>query len=138
MNYEEAKKYIYNEIKLGNSNCTEILVDIAGELDQNGIEFIQKLTNSSYEDVIKIWYELKKDYGSKKTNPFFPDLTPQQIAQANAQAQELLNKPKCPTCGSTNIKKIGGVERGASIWAFGIFSKKINKTFKCGNCGYTW
>lgn len=138
MNYEEAKKYIYNEIKLGNSNCTEILVDIAGELDQDGIEFIQKLTNSSYEDVIKIWYELKKDYGSKKTNPFFPDLTPQQIAQANAQAQEWLNKPKCPTCGSTNIKKIGGIERGASIAAFGIFSKKINKTFKCNNCGYTW
>lgn len=67
-----------------------------------------------------------------------PDLTPQQIAQANAQAQELLNKPKCPTCGSTNIKKIGGIERGASIAAFGIFSKKINKTFKCCNCGYTW
>lgn len=57
---------------------------------------------------------------------------------ANAQAQELLNKPKCPTCGSTNIKKIGGIERGASIAAFGIFSKKINKTFKCNNCGYTW
>lgn len=67
-----------------------------------------------------------------------PNLTPQQIAQANAQAQELLNKPKCPTCGSTNIKKIGGIERGASIAAFGIFSKKINKTFKCNNCGYTW
>ncbi len=44
----------------------------------------------------------------------------------------------CPTCGSTNIRKIGGVERGASIAAFGIFSKKINKTFKCENCGYTW
>lgn len=58
--------------------------------------------------------------------------------QANAQAQKLLNKPKCPTCGSTNIKKIGGIERGASIAAFGIFSKKINKTFKCYNCGYTW
>lgn len=67
-----------------------------------------------------------------------PDLTPQQIAQANAQAQELLNKPKCPICGSTNIKKMGGIERGASIAAFGIFSKKINKTFKCSNCGYTW
>lgn len=67
-----------------------------------------------------------------------PDLTPQQIAQANAQAQEILNKPKCPTCGSTNIKKMGGIERGASIAAFGIFSKKINKTFKCCNCGYTW
>ena len=48
------------------------------------------------------------------------------------------NIPKWPTCGSTNIRKIGGIERGASIAAFGIFSKKINKTFKCGNCGYTW
>lgn len=48
------------------------------------------------------------------------------------------NIPKCPTCGSTNIRKMGGVERGASIAAFGIFSKKINKTFKCGNCGCTW
>lgn len=33
---------------------------------------------------------------------------------------------------------MSGVERGASIATFGIFSKKINKTFKCGNCGYTW
>ena len=48
------------------------------------------------------------------------------------------NEPKCPTCGSTNIKKMGGIERGASIAAFGLFSKKINKTFKCSNCGYTW
>ena len=51
---------------------------------------------------------------------------------------QLQNIPKCPTCGSTNIRKMGGVERGASIAAFGIFSKKINKTFKCGNCGYTF
>lgn len=46
--------------------------------------------------------------------------------------------PKCPTCQSTNIRKIGAVESGASIFAFGLFSKKINKTFKCNNCSYTW
>ena len=45
---------------------------------------------------------------------------------------------KCPTCQSTNIRKMGGIERGASIYAFGIFSKKINKSFKCNSCGYTW
>ncbi len=54
------------------------------------------------------------------------------------QKQENNNIPKCPTCQSTNIRKMGGVERGASIWAFGLFSKKINKTFKCNSCGYTW
>lgn len=46
--------------------------------------------------------------------------------------------PKCPTCQSTNVRKIGGLERGASIIGLGLFSKKINKTFKCNNCGYTW
>lgn len=61
-----------------------------------------------------------------------------QAARDNEMAERDKNKPKCPTCGSTNIKKIGEIERGASIAVFGIFSKKINKTFKCCNCGYTW
>lgn len=60
------------------------------------------------------------------------------LAHGASILEEQNRVPKCPTCGSTNIRKMGGVERGASIWAFGIFSKKINKTFKCGNCGYTW
>lgn len=46
--------------------------------------------------------------------------------------------PKCPTCHSTNIKKIGTGERVASVVGLGILSKKINKTWKCCNCGYTW
>ena len=62
----------------------------------------------------------------------------QEQEKLQRQQQEQANLPKCPTCGSTNIRKIGSVERGTSIVAFGIFSKKINKTFKCGNCGYTW
>lgn len=48
------------------------------------------------------------------------------------------NLPKCPACGSLNVKKIGGVERAASVGFFGLFSKKINKSFECKNCGYTW
>lgn len=45
------------------------------------------------------------------------------------------NLPKCPTCGSLNVKKIGSVERAASVGFFGLFSKKINKSFECKNCG---
>jgi predicted RNA-binding Zn-ribbon protein involved in translation (DUF1610 family) len=43
--------------------------------------------------------------------------------------------PHCPTCGSTNIEKIGVLECGASVAILGLFSKKINKSFKCQNCG---
>ena len=48
------------------------------------------------------------------------------------------SKPECPTCHSTNVQLISGIERGASIMGLGIFSKKINKSFKCKHCGYTW
>lgn len=48
------------------------------------------------------------------------------------------SRPKCPTCQSMNISKISNLESGASIAMWGIFSNKINKTFKCGSCGYTW
>ena len=61
-----------------------------------------------------------------------------KMTHGKAILEEQSRVPKCPTCQSTNIRKMGGIERGASIYAFGIFSKKINKTFKCQNCGYTW
>lgn len=48
------------------------------------------------------------------------------------------NQPKCPTCLSTNVRKIGTGESTVSILGLGIFSNKINKTWKCNNCGYTW
>ena len=48
------------------------------------------------------------------------------------------NKPKCPTCGSTNIKKISTTSKvlGAAMW--GLFSKTAHSQFQCGNCGYKW
>ena len=48
------------------------------------------------------------------------------------------NIPKCPTCGSTNIRPISGTERAVSVIGLGLFSKKINKTYKCLNCKHTW
>lgn len=46
--------------------------------------------------------------------------------------------PKCPTCGSPDIQKISTTERAVSVIGLGLFSKKINKTFKCKNCGHMW
>lgn len=57
---------------------------------------------------------------------------------SSSQSTKPTNTPKCPTCQSTDIRKIGTGERVASVVGFGIFSKKINKTWKCNNCGHTW
>lgn len=44
----------------------------------------------------------------------------------------------CPFCNSTNVHKISGTERAVSVIGLGLFSKKINKSFKCKNCGGTF
>lgn len=121
--------------------------------------FVMNLeTNTAVgNDLLKLYYSGKEDEAIKYIKDFFKcddkiaedafnifksktgvPPSQQQIAHNNAVARELLNKPKCPTCSSTNIQKIGTGERVVSVATLGIFSNKINKSFKCKNCGYIW
>ena len=48
------------------------------------------------------------------------------------------NVPKCPTCGSTNIRKISTLNRAVSIGTLGLLSGKIGKNYECLNCKAKW
>lgn len=52
--------------------------------------------------------------------------------------EEQARTPKCPSCGSSNISKIGVVNRAVSFKLIGFASSKIGKTHKCNNCGTMW
>ena len=41
----------------------------------------------------------------------------------------------CPYCNSTNVTKIGTVNRAVSVGMLGLASKKIGKQWHCNNCG---
>lgn len=46
---------------------------------------------------------------------------------------------KCPSCGSSTVKKIGDLSKASSLLLFGVFAMgKIGKTFECQNCQYKW
>lgn len=48
------------------------------------------------------------------------------------------NVPTCPTCHSTNVKKIS-FAKGYLHWrAFGLFSKTARSQWECKNCGNKW
>lgn len=49
-----------------------------------------------------------------------------------------VNKPKCPTCGSTNVNKISTTSKVVGATMFGLFSKTARSQFKCNSCGYKW
>ncbi|MDD4903334.1 MAG: hypothetical protein PHV11_03785 [Candidatus Bipolaricaulis sp.] len=55
-------------------------------------------------------------------------------------------KPKCPTCGSPNVKKIPTnwqsqdrqIVAGEAIRTLLLGKRKDVKQFECENCGYEW
>lgn len=69
------------------------------------------------------------------------------VAQRDARSTEPIQytpqpapplKPKCPTCSSTNIKRISSFKRGVHGLAWGLLSKTARSQFECKNCGYKW
>lgn len=100
------------------------------------IEYIEKYCNCDKDMANQLYIEFKKWYD--ETFLPSPDLTPQEIAHNNQIAQDWSNKPKCITCGSTNIKKISTSAKVAGAVAFGLFSKTAKSQFKCENCGCKW
>ena len=70
------------------------------------------------------------------SRPYNPENNIRQANSMNSHSRATTQKqtqpineyvPKCPTCGSTNTRKMGSIERGASIIGLGLFNKKINK-----------
>lgn len=60
----------------------------------------------------------------------------QQEQVQGSRAEE--NKPRCPTCGSTNIEKISLGKKAVGGALFGIFSSNVRKSMHCKSCGYKW
>lgn len=52
--------------------------------------------------------------------------------------ESIQNIPKCPTCQSTDIKKVSTASKAGSVFMWGLLSQKVKKQWHCNNCGYEW
>jgi len=98
-----------------------VLCDISDDND-----FLQAMIDLKEKDPIE--YQLKMSQ--------FKTQVQQQESIKRQQSEQ--SKVHCPFCNSVNVKKISSTERAASVAMVGIFSKKINKSFKCNACGGTF
>lgn len=105
-----------------NMSCEDLIT--LGHIS-NDNDFFQAMLDLKEKDIIE--YNVKMS-----------QFRTQDAQQKGARKAKSSTVPKCPHCSSTNIKSISGLSRGASIAMWGVFSKKINKSFECKNCGYTW
>jgi len=110
---------------LRDTGITDDDMDSLWDVSDSDRQFLEAMIDLKKKDPIE--YQLKM-------SQFKANLRQQE----NSKKVEEDNKPKCPNCHSTNIKPISGTERAMSIIGLGMFSKKINKSFKCLDCKYTW
>lgn len=83
-----------------------------------------KMTDAEFLAGIK---EARRDSLNLKADKYNTD---NQDANANI--------PKCPTCGSVEIKMISGLSKVGSVAIWGIFSRKVHKQWHCNNCNSEW
>ena len=100
----------------------------------NAIRFIINNSDCDQNTAIEVYSIMVGDIKPKLENT----LSPAEIAHNRQEAQDLLNKPKCPTCNSTNLKKVSATSKVVNTAVFGLFGTKRFKQFHCNNCGYEW
>lgn len=87
-------------------------------------EFLQAMIDLKEKDIIE--YNLKMSQFKS------------QLEQQKSSKTQNDNRPKCPTCGSTNIEKISATRKVVGGAMFGLFSSDIRNSMHCKNCGCKW
>ena len=87
----------------------------------------------------KIFDEYIKDNSQFDEDLYRSRINKEKLLQkVTLDKQREANKPKCPTCGSTNVRHISTLNRAVSIGVFGLFSSKIGQNYECLNCKAKW
>ena len=143
LNKVKVIKYVREITSLGLKEAKE-LVDTApnviaeGVTEQDAIN-LKKMFESEGAEII-----IEFDESSMIRNDVFAKLRERKTASTSSYSstttktqpvtQETKYSVRCPYCNSTNVNKISGTKKAASIIGFGILSNKIGKQWHCNNC----
>lgn len=111
--------------------------EIYGMIDKNdflaAIECIKNYFKCDDDTAKTVCMDFKIEFYDSFMKSIEDSWTPEEIARNNEKARELfVNQPKCPTCGSTNVKKI------PAFFQVPAFPGGAYKQFRCKNCSYEW
>ena len=95
----------------------------------------QELSKNPLFDYEKYKNSCQKEKGIEQYKTDFQKQEKQNKTNNNLSQPTQSNVPRCPTCGSTKIKRISALNRAAHGYAFGLFSKTARSQFECKNCG---
>lgn len=108
----------------------------------DGLDFLitNEQKNLLREELVKTAPEFDEYLFNHRDNDLHQQWAKTEAALDHGKSvlEEQARTPKCPSCGSSNVSKIGVVGRAVSFKLVGFASSKIGKTHKCNNCGTMW
>lgn len=139
-----------NELEYNCPICKSVFYKLSNNdgkklIKYNQIQRIQWVEDKIGHPIPYELNELRENYKNKKWQEIAQQKEDEQSIKLNAALEygkeiieEQANVPKCPTCQSTNLKKITVASKTMDTAIFGLFGTKRHKTFHCNNCGYEW
>lgn len=141
------------QVDLGKVRLQHTIVN--GYWDEEAETYNARIYQRFFREVIEPMGRLSRRSPDFRRNYAFifqtsVDYTPEEREELSREAERITRRieervkreeatrPRCPTCTSTDIRKIGTAERGVSAVTLGVMSNKVGKTFQCNHCGYTW
>ena len=118
LSYSDGKKLM----KLNRDETNKLIEKIVGHKIET--ELVEKRCEYKHKEYLK-----QKEDHIKREESRINEYQQKYLAEHNIH---------CPYCNSTNVTKIGTVNRAVSVGMFGLASSKIGKTHKCNDCGSTW
>lgn len=91
------------------------------------IKELRQKCNISLKDAANIMDLIKYSELPKEYNCSEQKIYTKQVESIKPKCENVTAAPKCPTCGSTNLKRLNPLFQG---W--------VPKQFRCNNCLYEW
>lgn len=112
------------------------------DLNSNKLGTIASTSDSPSDEALREKYVYNNEHFSKKAYNDMLEYDRKECKRLqeywDTAGRSEQPKPKCPTCGSTDLRKVSVGAKAVSVGLFGIFSQKIKKTWHCNSCGYEW
>lgn len=101
-------------------------------------EITAKDPDASVYEACREKYVYSSEHFSKKAYNDMLKYAEEKKRRTQEEYDRICHTPKCPTCGSTDLRKVSVGAKAVSVGLFGIFSQKVKKTWHCNSCGYEW
>ena len=141
------KEHLKNNLNVYNIKIMKQMLDnkepfntldkfIRNNQTNEAINYIKEYCNCDESTAKILFVDFKSDHD--KIFSSSRNLSPAEIAHNRQVARDWSNKPKCPTCNSTNVEKISFAKKAIGGAMFGLLSSDVRKSMHCKNCGYKW